>query len=299
MIDDPATISLRSIELDVPDPVASAGFLVSPWGATAAGASGDARFVGGSGPYPYLVGLYPATARAVRSISFVAGADRIEAIAGRAADAGLTVERTPVRDPGGGDGTTVVLPEGERFRFISGAEGVSPGGGDDAPVKLTHVVVNAADAERSAAVCEEVLGFTVSDRTRGMVFVRCNRSHHSIAFARAGYSSLNHIAFEMRDVDAVMRGIGRMRDADAAPSWGPGRHGPGANVFAYFVAPFGAVVEYSTAVEQVDEHYRTGAPEDWTWPPNRIDQWGLSDKDVAALTAAERRFRFAPAMADA
>lgn len=72
------------------------------------------------------------------------------------------------------------------------------------------------------------------------------------------------------------------KDADAA------RHGPGDNVFAYFIAPFGAVVEFSTAVEIVPEDYRVGAPEDWTWPENRIDQWGLSGKDLAAPGVAER-----------
>ena len=29
-----------------------------------------------------------------------------------------------------------------------------------------------------------------------------------------------------------------------------------------------------------------------TWPAGRIDQWGLSDKDVQALGVAERHFRF-------
>jgi len=36
----------------------------------------------------------------------------------------------------------------------------------------------------------------------------------------------------------------------------------------------------------------TGAPDDWTWPENRIDQWGISDKDVAGLRRAEEAFRF-------
>ena len=40
------------------------------------------------------------------------------------------------------------------------------------------------------------------------------------------------------------------------------------------------------------DDYQPGAPEDWTWPAGRIGQWGLSDKDVAALGEAERSFRF-------
>ncbi|MEI8635198.1 hypothetical protein P4S72_30395 [Vibrio sp. PP-XX7] len=89
-----------------------------------------------------------------------------------------------------------------------------------------------------------------------------------------------------------MRGIGRLRDHQMSPSWGPGRHGPGANVFAYFVAPFGAVVEFSTAVEKITDDYQVGAPEDWVWPFNRIDQWGTSDKDFESLRRAEENFKF-------
>ena len=180
----------------------------------------------------------------------------------------------------------------ELFRFLAGTTTVDPIEGRDLPVQLTHVVINACDAEGTATLAEDALGFRVSDRTKGMVFVRCNDSHHSTAFARAGFSSLNHIAFEMQDVDAVMRGVGRLRDYGMAPAWGPGRHGPGDNVFAYFIAPFGPVVEFSTAVEKVGDDYPVGSPEDWTWPENRIDQWGVSDKDNAALREAELRFQF-------
>jgi hypothetical protein len=96
----------------------------------------------------------------------------------------------------------------------------------------------------------------------------------------------------MEDLDAVMRGIGNMRDHGFAPAWGPGRHGPGDNVYAYYIAPFGPVIEYSTAVEKVGEDYQTGEPDDWTWPEKRIDQWGVSDKDFAGLRVAEEAFRF-------
>ena len=78
-----------------------------------------------------------------------------------------------------------------------------------------EILLNAKDAEVCGDATERVLGFKVSDRTKGMVFVRCNDSHHSTAFARAGISSLNHIAFEMEDFDAVMRGNGRLQHGQA------------------------------------------------------------------------------------
>ena len=57
--------------------------------------------------------------------------------------------------------------------------------------------------------------------------------------------TLNHVAFEMPDFDSVMRGMGRMKDNGYPIEWGPGRHGPGNNVFAYFCGPDELPIEYT------------------------------------------------------
>ncbi len=291
-------MKLRSIELALPDPAAAAGFMVEVWGLAHADERGGTHYLRGSGPHPYLVAFEPSETEFVRSVTFVCDAAALAAVRARVAERGWPMAPVTSSDPGGGEGVLVELPEGEILRFLANATEVAPIPGHPRasrrvmPVKLTHVVFNAADAESSGHAVEQALGFAVSDRTAGMVFVRCNDSHHSTAFARAGFASLNHIAFEMDDLDAVMRGIGNMRDHGFAPAWGPGRHGPGDNVYAYYIAPFGPVIEYSTAVEKVAPDHVAGRPEDWTWPEKRIDQWGVSDKDFAALRQAEQRFRF-------
>ena len=283
---------LHSIELAMPQAAEAARFLTEIWGLAPADVRGSTHYLRGSGSFPYLVALEEAPESFVRSTTFVCSAERLAELSRNIAASGLAAREVTSEDPGCGHGIIVELPEGELLRFLADTSEVAPIEGRDLPVKLTHCVFNSADAEATGHLVEDVLGFHVSDRTKAMVFVRCNDSHHSTAFARAGFASLNHIAFEMQDIDAVMRGIGRLRDHGMVPAWGPGRHGPGANVFAYFIAPFGAVVEFSTAVNKVPDDYRVGAPEDWTWPEGRIDQWGLSDKDTAALRAAEERFRF-------
>lgn len=283
---------LRSIELALPDPAAAAAFLIDVWGMAPAEIRGTTHYLRGSGGLPYLVALEASATEYVRTVTFLCSAQELADLTQRVTAAGWPAMPTVSTDPGGGHGIIVELPEGELLRFLTDTDTAEPLAGRDLPVKLTHVVFNSADAELSGNAVETILGFRVSDRTKGMVFVRCNDSHHSTAFARSDFTSLNHIAFEMQDIDAVMRGIGRLRDHKLVPAWGPGRHGPGANVYAYYIAPFGPVIEFSTAVEKVPEDYRVGAPEDWTWPANRIDQWGISDKDVDALRQAEQRFRF-------
>lgn len=285
-------MKLRSIELGVTDPQDAADFMTKVWGMREATTARDAHYLRGSGPFPYLVAFEKGDNPFVRSVTFTCSEDRIKKIADAASEEKLALRHTASSDPGGGHGVLVELPEGTIFRFLAGTQLVDPIEGRDLPVKLTHVVLNSEDAEVCGDAAERILGFRVSDRTKGMVFVRCNEFHHSTAFARAGFASLNHIAFEMEDLDAVMRGTGRLRDHGLAPAWGPGRHGPGNNAFSYFIAPFGPVVEFSTPVDEVADDYKVGAPEDWTWPEGRIDQWGLADKDFSGLREAEERFRF-------
>jgi 2,3-dihydroxy-p-cumate/2,3-dihydroxybenzoate 3,4-dioxygenase len=285
-------MKLRSIELAMPNAAAAAEFLTGIWGMAPAEVRGGTHYLRGSGSYPYLVALEESKTSFVRSTTFVCSNERLTKLSANISAHGLNAKPVVSNDPGGGHGLIVELAEGELLRFLADTSEGEPTTGRDLPVKLTHIVFNSVDAEASGTLAEDVLGFRVSDRTKGMVFVRCNEAHHSTAFARAGFASLNHIAFEMEDLEAVMRGIGRLRDHQMTPAWGPGRHGPGDNAFAYFIAPFGAVVEFSTAVEIVPDDYHTGAPEDWTWPEGRIDQWGMSDKDIASLRVAEQSFCF-------
>jgi catechol 2,3-dioxygenase len=160
-------------------------------------------------------------------------------------------------------------------------------------MKITHVVLNSENVAVAQRFFEQALGFRLSDRTRIMAFMRCSSDHHSIALAGAEENSLNHIAFLMPDLDSVMRGGGRMNDADYPIEWGVGRHGPGNNAFAYFVGPFGFVIEYTAEVQQVDDSYRVGGPDDWKWPPGRIDRWGIGKPPSPRLKAAQKAIFFA------
>lgn len=258
---------LQSVELRVADVSGAAAFFEQLWGLRAAGSDGAVRYLRGTAAEPYLIALEPGEP-AIRSITFSGSQAEI-----------------------GGE-RTLKGPEGVTYRFVVEAAVAAHPAEPDRPIRLSHVVLNSIDADAAERFAVQSLGFKVSDRTRHMNFVRCERKHHCLAYARAGASSLNHIAFDMQDVDAVMRGIGRLGDAGYPCVWGPGRHGPGNNVFAYFVGPHGGLVEYTAEVEEVGDDYRVGSPEDWKWPTGRIDHWGVSRKDTVRTDAAERAFRW-------
>jgi len=132
-----------------------------------------------------------------------------------------------------------------------------------------------------------MLGFKVSDRTHMMEFIRCCADHHSIAMARGNGPSLNHMAYEVASMDGLMRGAGRLRKSGFNVEWGVGRHGPGDNVFSYFVEPNGFVVEYTTEIEQIDEAtYTAHDAEYWANFPMRPCRWGMAGTPTNRLRAA-------------
>jgi catechol 2,3-dioxygenase len=201
-------------------------------------------------------------------------------------------------DPAGGQRIVIRDGDGRRFEVVYGdarREAVIPPPKDQ-PQRLAHAVLNSHAVAVSQAFLEQALGFVLADRTKIMAFMNCNNDHHSLALGDTDNDALNHIAFVMPTLDAVMRGAGRMKDAGHGIEWGPGRHGPGDNAFNYFIDPFGIVIEYTAEVEQIDDSYRPGSPADWTWPPGRVDQCGISAGPSARLKQAQRAVFFSPSL---
>jgi catechol 2,3-dioxygenase-like lactoylglutathione lyase family enzyme len=295
----PWIAALRSVALTVPDLAGAEDFYTRTWKLDVAARTDGALFLRGSGADHHLIALHAAPGTpTIRAVTLRArDAQALDAIAHATVAAGGTVER-PVdaaRDPAGGralrirdgDGRCIEIVHGDALRMPD--QPAPP----DQPVRLAHVVLNCHAIAATQAFFERALGFVLADRTRIMAFMNCNVDHHSIALGDTDNDALNHIAFLMPTLDAVMRGGGRLKDAGLPPQWGPGRHGPGDNAFNYFVDPFGIVIEYTAEVEQIDDTYRPGSPSDWTWPPGRIDQWGIGTPPTDYLKQAQRRVLFA------
>lgn len=291
---------LRSVELEVTNRVAAVEFLQQPWGLIDVGTSKDTTYLRGTEDHAYMMSLKQANVDALASATFSGTKAEIEGLYERAQKAGMRHMAWVAEfdEPGRGAGFAVDGPEGQPLRFVAEKDRTEKLPAEiDRPLQLAHVVLNTLDREAATRTVSDVFGFKLSDRTRTIDFLRCNSMHHSLAYfgtADTKISSLNHIAFEMVSLESVMRGMGRLMDAGMTPAWAPGRHGPGNNVFAYFIAPFGACIEYTADVQRVDDSYRTGYPEDWKWPPNRIDRWGIAKPDGARLAQAGEVFRFRP-----
>lgn len=298
-------LALHSVDLGVADLAAATAFFTGVWGlAPVAGdGSGESVYLRGTGPFHHILALHTRPQAEVLRINLLA-ADRaaVDALHDRAAAAGVADRTAPAAldQPGGGYGFAFRDGEGRNIAVVSDiATHSDTADVANRPRKLAHVVLNAAAPEASVALFTDLLGFRISDQTRMHNFLRCGDAsagridHHNIAIGNGGGPTVNHIAFEMPDLESVMRGAGACRDAGWPIEWGVGRHGPGNNVFAYFIGPEALPIEYTAEVEQVDDSYPTGAPDDWQWPAGRTDHWGITDPPSPRLKEAQAQVGFA------
>ena len=286
---------IRGVDLGVRDVAAAARFFTDVWRLSPVAEKNGAVYLRGSGAHPHILSLHPRAQSGLLCVNLAAATrgdvDKLHAMASAAGAAQIEAP-AEITEPGGGYGFGFIDPEGRVVRVIADAGRQPANHTPDVPIKITHVVLNTPRQEEAAAFWVKALGFKVSDRSL-LTFIRCSTDHHSIAFHPGEASSLHHIAFEMTNFDAVMRGAGRMRDASRPVEWGPGRHGPGNNVFAYFVGPEDFVIEYTAEIEQVDDETPVRTPADWTYPAGHSDLWGATAPPSDRMKAAQKKIRFA------
>jgi catechol 2,3-dioxygenase-like lactoylglutathione lyase family enzyme len=280
---------LRHVDLAIPDYDRQLEFYTQTWGLTqVAGDRGIAFLAAEGSPERYVIRLRQDPAKRLDLVAFgVAASADVDTLAERliAGNVALAAEPGPLGTEGGGYGLRFFDLDG---RTVEVSADVAPRAHrkveerESIPVRLSHVVLNGTDPDRTARWYADVLGFRLTDTLAGpeigtvMNFMRCNPRHHSVAFARGPHVSLHHVSFEMRGIDEYMRGSGRVLRAGTRMVWGPGRHLAGNNTYSYFLDPQGNTVEYTTELEELDED---------AWHPHVYDmhdplvqdQWGTAN----------------------
>ncbi|GIS88860.1 MAG: hypothetical protein CM1200mP18_15700 [Gammaproteobacteria bacterium] len=105
------------------------------------------------------------------------------------------------------------------------------------------------------------LGFTVTDRVEDETgdlracFFNSDGEHHSFAFFKANEKRLDHHAYEAGEWSLIRMGRSPGRSG-CQNLWGPGRHGPGNNLFFMINDPDGNWVEISAELEQLTSEPR-------------------------------------------
>ena len=279
----PRVTHLRGVELDVLDLEKTAEFYRAVWGLEEVARENGTMYLRAGGTEHHILTIHERPRAALHSIDFAAR-DRaaVDGLFARAMAEGVEIVSKPgdlAKVAGGGYGFSVRTPEGQTIAVSSDLLRHEEAYNDSSkPEKLSHVVLNVVDIEKQGAFFKDILGFRHSDSTSFMDFIRCSADHHSIAMARGHGAGLNHMAYEVPNFDGLMRGAGRVKQSGYNIEWGVGRHGPGNNIFSYFVEPNGFVTEYTTEVERIDEAtHIPGTPDYWQRVMNgNPDRWGMA-----------------------
>jgi catechol 2,3-dioxygenase-like lactoylglutathione lyase family enzyme len=287
---------VRSVDFAVTNLDEAARFYENVWNLAPVEARNDSRFFRGTAAYHHLVGLHGGTKPAVMRIVFdVADRHGVDALYRAITAVGCKASAPgKLGSPGGGYGFGCKDPDGRNLGFACDvADHSDIADRPDRPRKIVHVNLNALDFDATLAFFTGALGFRVVDDNAPLWFLHCaNSDHCSIVLAKTNQPTLNHVAFEVPDFDSVMRGMGRMKDNGYPIEWGPGRHGPGDNVFAYFCGPDEVPLEYAAEVLQIDDSYEPRPSSYWKYASGRSDQWGITQPRSPRYYRVQRLFGY-------
>ncbi len=250
----PRPSRLRQLVLEVPDPAATGGFLEE--GLTLGTAARDDGAVAVLTDPPYA-GTAPAeilllrTGPAVRLVEVVLEGSPdldLDAVAGRLEAIGRTTARLPPADGAGpGLGTEV---GGIRVALRR----IAPGGGGEAtgsttappslppssvrPRRLGHVNVLTPEPAELVRTMIEGLGLRLSEQIGdAFYFLRIGSEHHNLGVRPGPVGGAHHVALEVHGWDSYRVLCDRLAGLGWTVEYGPGRHGPGRNLFVYVRDP--------------------------------------------------------------
>lgn len=274
-----AVSEIRYVAYGVPDFESERTFYRDKWGLREVKADHAFAYFAAAGCEElYVVRLRKSAVKRIDVISLAApNRATVDQLFGRVQAAACQIIFAPriLHSFGGGYGFRFFSPDGLPFEISSDVErgaihAIAPGSGT--PEKISHIVLHSPKQKAMTDFFINVLGFRLSDWLGDfMSFLRCNEWHHRIAVL-PGPPCLNHVAYDMPNVEEMMRGIGKLKRLQTDILWGPGRHTAGNNTFSYFATPNGFSVEYTADLERVTDEWK---PTVHVPSPTVMDQWGI------------------------
>lgn len=265
--------SLSHVALRTPNVPASADFYRNTMGLVTDPQSRANGVRLGWGHGHYALELLPGSARLDR-IGFEVGDDGgPHAVAQRLRSYGVVVSELPDAD------TTFVVsdPDGNSVHLHgpvsrTGEHAADPG---RRPLRIQHVTLATAAMEPMVDFYVKT-GFQITDRM-GSVFtwLRSNVEHHSLAIVDVGHSGgLDHYSWDLAEWEDFKTWADRLTDLGVPVQWGPGRHGPGGNLFVFFDDLDSNHIELSAEMERFFDDRARYQPRTWEPGPATVNLWG-------------------------
>ena len=149
------------------------------------------------------------------------------------------------------------------------------------PARLQHVVVATNRLPAMMQFYEERLGLVVSDyvlrdmqdtNSKAVAFYRSDPEHHSFAVFQASNIRADHHCYETPSWNHIRDWADHFSNLHIPIWWGPGRHGPGNNLFFMIKDPDGQQIEISSEIEYLPQQT---APRYWPMTERSVNLWGV------------------------
>ncbi len=141
---------------------------------------------------------------------------------------------------------------------------------------LQHITFTSENLDGFVDFYVKKLGFKISDKVinkRGQLttcFMRSNQEHHTVACFLSNKSGLDHYSFEAGTWEWIKNWCDHFSKQNIQLIWGPGRHGPGNNLFAFIEDLDGNKIEISAELEIVHDR----ETKKWPHEPKTLNLWG-------------------------
>jgi catechol-2,3-dioxygenase len=100
--------------------------------------------------------------------------------------------------------------------------------------------------------------------------MRSNQEHHTVACFLSNKSGLDHYSFEAGTWEWIKNWCDHFSKQNIQLIWGPGRHGPGNNLFAFIEDLDGNKIEISAELEVIHDRQT----KKWPHEPKTLNLWG-------------------------
>ncbi|MBB3213060.1 catechol-2,3-dioxygenase [Herbaspirillum sp. Sphag1AN] len=186
------------------------------------------------------------------------------------------ISMTPLSTPLYAEGAfTIEDPQGRKTAYgICANHRVS----DPEPARLQHVVFQTTELEAVVRFYVDKIGFSISDEVideetgqLAVAFLRSDDEHHSLAFFRGSRNEWDHHCYETNEWNDIRDWGDKFAKQHMQIFFGPGRHGPGNNLFFMVTDPDGNRLEISAEIERIAADASPGV-----WPHNEytLNSWG-------------------------
>ena len=143
-------------------------------------------------------------------------------------------------------------------------------------IPLQHLTLSSKDVEKFQNFYCNLLGFKITDRvvhkdgSIATCFLTSNHEHHTIACFKSSKIGIDHHSYEVAKWENIKILCDYFSKNNVEIMWGPGRHGPGNNLFIFIEDLDRNWLEFSAELEIIHDRKF----QDWPQSEKTLNLWG-------------------------